>query len=101
MSARGVKVGNGHDHDVRPVRCPRTGYPSVWCVNELCDRRFGDTPDLAFGREDRLGDGPEDLCAITRFPVVEFVPDFFVDLPSELFELGGGVIGGGGSGTGK
>jgi hypothetical protein len=97
MSGGGVKAGDGHDHDVRPVRHPFR-HPLV--VEEARHHGLGDAGDLAFGGEERLGDGPEDVCTVPGFPVVEFVPDVFVDCPTELLELrggsGGGVFGGGG-----
>jgi len=105
MSGGGVKVSDGHDHGVRPVCVHHPFWSRVLqsVVEEPRHHGPGDARDLAFGREERLGDGPEDLHAIAGFPVVEFVPDVFVDAESEFFELGerseGGVFEGGEGGS--
>lgn len=85
------KVGDGHHYGVRPVVHHPSRYP---IVEESRHHRLGDASDLPFGRENRLGDGPEDFCAVVGFPIVEFVPDVFVDGPSEFFKLGDGSGGG-------
>ena len=100
MSGGGAKAGDGHDHGVHPVHHPFRYYPLV--VEEARHHSLGDAGDLAFGGEERLGDGPEDVCAVPGFPVVKLVPDVFVDGPTELLELrvgsGGGVFRGGSGG---
>lgn len=94
-------MGDGHDHGVGRARGVRRRDPRLGMgVDEPCDHGLGDACHLAFGREEGLGDGPEDLCAIAGFPCVEFVPDLFVDVPTDLFEFRKGV-GSGGRGKGR
>lgn len=86
-------MSDSYPHGVRYVWHPAR-YPLLRVVEEPRHHRLGDARDLSFGREDRLGDSSEDLYAIFGFPLVELVPDVFVDGLTEFFELGEGSGGG-------